>query len=46
MAREGKLTRHMDARSLTVLLTELFTPDRTMYSWLGSLRREEVRDEE
>ncbi len=45
MAREGKLTRHMDARSLTVLLTELFTPDRTMYSWLGSLRREEVRDE-
>ena len=46
MAREGKLTRHMDARSLTVLLTELFTPDRTMYSWLGALRREETRDEE
>ena len=45
MAREGKLKSHMDARSLTVLLTELFTPDRTMYSWLGSLRREEVRDE-
>ena len=40
MAREGKLTRHMDARSLTVLLTELFTPDRTMYSWLGALRRD------
>ena len=45
IAREGKLTRHMDARSLTVLLTELFTPDRTMYSWLGSLRKEEPEDE-
>ena len=45
MAREGKLTRHLDARSLNILLTELFTPDRTMYSWLGMLRREEVRDE-
>lgn len=45
MAREGKLTRHLDARSLTILLTELFTPDRTMHSWLGALRREEQRNE-
>ena len=46
MAREGRLTRHLDARSLTILLTELFTPDRTMYSWLGTLRREERQDAE
>lgn len=45
MAREGKLTRHLDARSLTILLTELFTPDRTMHSWLGALRREEQKNE-
>lgn len=41
MAREGRLTRHLDGRSLTILLTELFTPDRNMYSWIGTLRREE-----
>ena len=46
MAREGRLTRHLDARSLTILLTELFTPERNMYSWLGTLRREEREDEE
>ena len=46
MAREGRLTRHLDARSLTILLTELFTPDRNMYSWIGTLRREEPEDEE
>ena len=46
MAREGKLTRHLDARSLSILLTELFTPDRTMYSWLGTLRREGQEDAE
>ena len=46
MAREGRLTRHLDARSLTILLTELFTPDRTMYSWLGTLRKEEPEDDE
>lgn len=46
MAREGRLTRHLDARSLTILLTELFTPERTMYSFLGNtLRREEREDE-
>ena len=46
MAREGRLTRHLDARSLTILLTELFTPDRGMYTWLGTLRREEREDAE
>ena len=45
MAREGRLTRHLDARSLNILLTELFTPERTMYSWLSTLRREEREDE-
>lgn len=46
MAREGRLTRHLDARSLTILLTELFTPERNMYSWLSTLRREAQEDEE
>ena len=47
MAREGRLTRHLDARSLTILLTELFTPERTMTSLMGTtLRREEREDEE
>ena len=45
MAREGRLTRHLDARSLNILLTELFTPERNMYSWFGALRREEQEDE-
>ena len=46
MAREGRLTRHLDGRSLTILLTELFTPDQSMYTWLGALRREERADEQ
>jgi len=46
MAREGRLTRHLDGRSLTILLTELFTPDQSMYSWLGTLRREDRADEQ
>ena len=46
MAREGRLTRHLDARALTILLTELFTPDRSMYTWLGTLRREDQEDAE
>ena len=46
MAREGRLTRHLDARALTILLTELFTPDRTMVSWLGGQRREGQDDAE
>ena len=33
MARDGKLTRYLDAKSLTILLTELFTPERTLASW-------------
>ena len=44
MAREGRLTRHLDGRSLTILLTELFTPDQSMYSWIGTLRREATDD--
>ena len=46
MAREGKLTRPLDGRSLTILLTELFTPDRSPYAWMGSLRREAPEDGE
>ena len=46
MAREGRLTRHLDERSLSILLTELFTPDRNAYSLLGTLRREASKDEE
>ena len=46
MAREGRLTRHMDGRSLTVLLTELFTPDQTMFNWLEMLHREGRADEQ
>ena len=46
MAREGRLTRHLDARSLNILLTELFTPERNTYSWLSTQRREEQENEE
>lgn len=35
MAREGKLTRYLDTKSLNILLTELFTPDRTLSSWIA-----------
>ena len=28
MARDGKLTRYLDAKSLTILLTEIFNPSR------------------
>ena len=48
MAREGKLTRHLDTRSLNILLTELLTPERNISSWLGTtltLRREDRVDE-
>ena len=34
MTREGKLTRYLDTKSLNILLTELFAPDRTMSSWV------------
>lgn len=45
MAREGRLTRHLDGRSLTILLTEIFTPERNMYNLVGNLRREASEDE-
>ena len=28
MARDGKLTRYLDAKSLTILLTEIFSPEQ------------------
>ena len=46
MARDGRLTRHLDGRSLTILLTELFTPDPSMYNLFGNLRREAPEDAE
>lgn len=36
MARDGKLTRYLDAKSLTILLTELFSPERRQGSTLMS----------
>lgn len=45
MARDGKLTRHLDAKSLTILLTELIAPDRNTNSWKTVLRREGNRNE-
>ena len=35
MARDGRLTRYLDTKSLNILLTELFTPDRTLSSWIS-----------
>ena len=35
MAREGRLTRYLETKSLNILLTELFTPDRTLSSWVS-----------
>ena len=46
MAREGRLTRHLDGRSLTILLTELFTPEQNMYTWFATQRGEESEDGE
>ena len=38
MARDGKLTRYLDAKSLTILLTELFSPGRTRgNSWVETV---------
>ena len=34
MTREGKLTRYLDTKSLNILLTELFTPDMPLSSWV------------
>ena len=45
MAREGRITRHLDARSLNILLTELFTPERELFTLFGTRRREEGGNE-
>ena len=45
MAREGRLTRYLDTKSLTILLTELFAPDQLSSSWLSAFRRKEEQDE-
>ena len=39
MARDGKLTRYLDAKSLTILLTEIFAPERqrSESSWANTL---------
>lgn len=34
MSREGKLTRYLDTKSLNILLTELFTPETPISSWI------------
>ena len=36
MARDGKLTRYLDTKSLNILLTELFLPDDLPPAWLSS----------
>ncbi len=46
MAREGRLTRYLDTKSLTILLTELFAPDSLAPSWLSLLRRKEGKHAE
>jgi len=45
MTREGKLTRYLDAKSLNILLTELFTPDRTLTSWISQTGGKERKNE-
>jgi len=45
MAREGRLTRYLDTKSLTILLTELFAPDALMPSWLSVFRQKEEQHE-
>ena len=34
MARDGRLTRYLDSKSLTILLTELFTPENGAFNGL------------
>ena len=46
MAREGKLTRYLDTKSLNILLTELFTPDRTLSSWIAQPNGKERANED
>ena len=45
MTREGKLTRYLDSKSLNILLHELFTPDRTLSSWIIQPGGKEQKDE-
>ena len=45
MTREGKLTRYLDTKSLNILLTELFSPDRTLSSWIAQPGGKERKDE-
>ena len=45
MAREGRLTRYLDAKSLTILLSELFAPDSLTPTWLSMIRRKEDHHE-
>jgi len=45
MTREGKLTRYLDTKSLNILLTELFKPDRALSSWTHQPSRKEHKDE-
>lgn len=38
MARDGKLTRYLDTKSLTILLTEIFSPEREKNSsWMRTV---------
>ena len=46
MAREGRLTRYLDTKSLTILLTELFAPDATESFWANLFRRKEEEPNE
>lgn len=41
MAREGRLTRYLDNKSLNILLTELFTPEQAPSSWIAQPERKE-----
>ena len=45
MAREGRLTRYLDAKSLTILLSELFAPDSLTPTWLSMIRWKEEHHE-
>lgn len=45
MAREGKLTRYLDTKALNILLTELFTPDRALSSWVSQPSGKESKNE-
>ena len=46
MAREGRLTRYLDTKSLTILLTELFAPEAASNFWLTLFKRKEEEPHE